>query len=126
MILLDTCSLLWLAQGSKKLSAACRRRISHSPGVLISAITAFEIAIKVRFGKLELPALPGEWLETVLEHHDISVVPLDQRICIAAAELPDIHRDPCDRFIIATARLNHWPIATQDRRFEQYGVEVVG
>jgi PIN domain nuclease of toxin-antitoxin system len=47
-------------------------------------------------------------------------------ICIAAAELPPIHNDPCDRFIIATALHNDSPVVTTDERFEKYGVTVLG
>ena len=124
-MLLDTCALLWLASDSKELSPAARKRIQTTPDLHVSAITGFEIALKNRFGKLVFPAQPDEWLETVLLHHRIDVVPLDLQICTAAAQLPTIHRDPCDRFIIATARVNHWPVVTADARFADYGVEIV-
>ena len=51
--------------------------------------------------------------------------PLTLDVCIAAAELPSLHDDPCDRFIIATAKLNDWTVVTADERFEKYGVTVV-
>jgi len=124
-MLLDTCALLWLAAGSKNLSATARRRIKAAPDLHISAITGFEIALKNRSGKLVLPARPEEWLDVVLAHHGIDVVPLDLQVCTASVHLPAIHRDPCDRFIIATARLNHWPVVTADTRFEDYGIEIV-
>ncbi len=124
-MLLDTCALLWLAQGSEKLSREAREQIHSSPTVHISAITGFEIGIKCRAGKLLLPALPAEWLKVVLEHHGISVIPLDLSICITATELPMVHRDPCDRLIIATARVYGWPVVTGDPRFQGYGVPVI-
>ena len=124
-MLLDTCALLWLAAGSKELSPVARKRIQATPDLHISALTGFEIALKNRSGKLVLPAQPDEWLEVVLSHHGIDVIPLDLQICTTAVQLPTIHRDPCDRFIIATARINHWPVVTADRHFEEYGIEVV-
>ncbi len=45
--------------------------------------------------------------------------------CVAAAELPRIPDDPCDRFIIATAKLKHFPVVTTDDRFAVYGIEVI-
>jgi PIN domain nuclease of toxin-antitoxin system len=125
LMLLDTCALLWLAAGGHELTQTARERISTGATVHISAITGFEIGIKYRSRKLELPTLPSEWLRAVLDHHDIGVVPLDLPTCVAATELPMIHRDPCDRLIIATARMQSWPIITADDRFKAYGVEVV-
>jgi PIN domain nuclease of toxin-antitoxin system len=125
VMLLDTCALLWLAAGGGQLSPTARSRIAGADALHISAITGFEIAIKGRSGKLKLPAMPSEWLRTVLDHHGIDVVPLDLAICVAATELPLVHRDPCDRFIIATARAHGWPVVTADARFRDYGIEVV-
>jgi len=68
---------------------------------------------------------PRDWIEAVLAHHRIAVVPMDQQVCVAATELPPVHADPCDRLIIATARMNRWPVATADSLLAQYGVDVV-
>ncbi len=124
-MLLDTCALLWLTEGGENLSREARKRIDNAAGLHISAITGFEIGLKCRSGKLELPALPAEWLKVVLDHHDIKTVPLDLYLCVAATELPTIHRDPCDRLIIATAKMNGWSIVTADTRFSMYDVEVI-
>ena len=124
-MLLDTCALLWLAEGGGRLSDTARARIATEPIVRVSAITGFEIGLKVSRRKLELPVPPAEWLDTVIEHHQLAIVPLDLDVCVAATELPPVHRDLCDRFIIATARRNHWPVVTGDDVFEQYGVEVI-
>ncbi|MEA1972786.1 MAG: type II toxin-antitoxin system VapC family toxin [Candidatus Cloacimonadota bacterium] len=125
MIMLDTCALLWLASGGGKLSEAALEQIDSVPAVCISAISAFEISLKYRQGKLELPVLPDEWFRVVLEHHDISVRSLDIDICIAANDLPPVHKDPCDRLIIATAKLHNFPVVTGDSRFEEYDIEVI-
>ena len=124
-MLLDTCALLWLAAGGKALSPVARSRMGTADQLQVSAVTGFEIAVKYRSGKLKLPALPAEWLVTVLDHHGIEWVPLDLALCVAATELPLVHRDPCDRFIIATARAKGWPVVTADARFRDYGIEVV-
>lgn len=124
-MLLDTCALLWLAEGGALLSEKAREGITVAPAVYVSAISGFEVGLKYRNGKLELPAPPGVWFKQVVDHHDLAVLPLDAEICVAAAELPAFHKDPCDRFIIATARLNNLAVITGDPRFGQYGVEVV-
>jgi PIN domain nuclease of toxin-antitoxin system len=124
-VILDTCALLWLAEGSKKLSRSTLKEINESPAVYVSAISGFEIAIKTAKGKLKLPKPPQEWFEKIVEHHGLTVLPLELNACVAAAELPPIHDDPCDRFIIATAKLNDLPVITVDERFEKYGLAVL-
>ena len=124
-VILDTCALLWLAGGDKKLSRAALKEINAAPVVYVSAISGFEVDIKAAKGKLKLPHPPQEWFEKVVEHHGLTVLPLKVDVCIAAAGLPPIHDDPCDRFIIAAARLHDLPVVTADERFEQYGVTVL-
>ena len=124
-VILDTCALLWLANGDKKISRATLKQINESPAVYVSAISGFEIAIKVAKGKLALPHAPQEWFEKVVEHHGLTVLPLELNVCIAAAGLPPIHNDPCDRFIIASAKLNDLTVVTTDESFEKYGVTVL-
>ncbi len=124
-MILDTCALLWLASGDKSLGRATLKEINQAPAVYVSAISGFEIAIKVAKGKLKLPAPPGDWFEKVAEHHGLTVLPLDLSNCIAAAELPPIHNDPCDRFIIAAAKLHDLTVVTTDEQFVKYGVRVI-
>jgi PIN domain nuclease of toxin-antitoxin system len=124
-VMLDTCALLWLAQGGGELSEAALQGIEAAPVVYVSAISGFEIGIKAQKGKLELPARPADWFVAVLEHHDIEVLPLVLEVCIRATELPAIHADPCDRMIIATAQMHHVPVVTTDPLFSQYGIEVI-
>jgi PIN domain nuclease of toxin-antitoxin system len=72
-----------------------------------------------------LPHAPLEWFEKVIEHHGLTVLPLALDVCITAAGLPPIHNDPCDRFIIATAKLNDLAVVTADEHFEKYGLTVL-
>jgi PIN domain nuclease of toxin-antitoxin system len=123
--MLDTCALLWLAQGGGELSEVALQSIEAASVVYVSAISGFEIGIKVQKGKLELPARPANWFATVLEHHDIEVLPLVLEVCIRATELPAIHADPCDRMIIAAAQMHHFPVVTTDPLFSRYGIEVI-
>lgn len=125
-VILDTCALLWLASGSKKLSRAALKKINEAAVVYVNAISGFEIAIKASRGKLQLPYSPREWFEKVVEHHGLAVLPLGLDACIAAAQLSPIHNDPCDRFIIAAAKMHDLTVVTADESFEKYGVRVIG
>lgn len=124
-MLLDTCALLWLAEGGNRLGDKARTRIAEAPVVYVSAITGFEIGMKAARRKIDLPVNARAWLEAVIEHHGLSVVPLSLDVCVKATELPPIHTDPCDRFIIGTALVHDWPVVTADPVFRQYGLDVV-
>ena len=124
-MILDTCALLWLASRDKRLSRSTLEAINEAPAVYVSAISGFEIAIKAARGKLKLPCPPQEWFEKVVEHHGLAVLALELDVCFAAAQLPPIHDDPCDRFIIAAAKMNSLAVVTADERFEGYGLTVL-
>jgi PIN domain nuclease of toxin-antitoxin system len=123
-MILDTCALLWLAEGGDRLSKAARDRIENAPIVYVMSISAFEIGIKCRSGKLRLPMPVAEWFQAVVDHHSLAVQPLDWNVCLAAAELPSLHKDSCDRFIIAAAKMRRMPVVTSDNSFAAYGIEV--
>ena len=124
-MILDTCAFLWLAHDQGKFSAETLKQIDAEPVVYISPITGFEIGIKYKTGKLHLPVPPENWIPEILDHHQIGIADLNIDICVKATQLPFIHRDPCDRFIIATALILGLPVVTADRRFAEYGVEVM-
>ena len=121
MILLDTCALLWLASDQTQLSETSRRAIAANAGNLyLSSISAFEIAIKVRNGHLTLPISTDEWIEEALQLHGIEEIPISSSVSAHSALLPQLHKDPCDRFIIATAQIYHLKILTKDKTIPKY------
>lgn len=124
-MILDTCGLVWLAMGGGPLSPSAREAIRSAAGVRVSAISAFEIGLKYAVGDLSLPCDPEKWYQEVLAHHSIDEVPVTGPIAIAATKLPRIHRDPCDRIVIATARLLGLSVVTADARFREYGVDLL-
>lgn len=127
MVLLDTCVLLWLASEQSALTERVKKTLlDHAGNLYISSISAFEIAIKVKKGKMELPLPPTEWIQDALRLHGIEEIPVNAEIAAASATLPDIHNDPCDRIILATARVHNMPIVTADKTIPQYpGIETV-
>lgn len=124
-IFLDTCALLWLGLGSKELPDAARKAIRHADIVFVSPISAWEITMKVDRGLLEFPCDPLEWFKQILEVHDLSLSPLSVEVLSQSATLPYHHRDPADRFIIASAMQENCPVVTADRKFSDYEVEVI-
>jgi PIN domain nuclease of toxin-antitoxin system len=124
-MLLDTCALLWLAEGGGKLSRKTLREIQNAPELCVSSISGFEITLKEANGKLQLPAAVPVWFETVLNNHGLTVLAPDLPVCIKAGQLPAIHFDPFDRLIIATALVHDFPVITTDERFAAYGVETM-
>ena len=124
-MILDTCALLFLANGDRRLSGATRDRLESEPVRWFSAISTFEIASKHRQDKLELPRPPLTWMRELSHRYELTEVPLESTICAQAAALPLHHRDPFDRFIIASALRLNVPVVTIDPKFTPYGVVVV-
>lgn len=122
MVLLDTCTLLWLTGDQAKLSDVAREAIlANAGGVCVSAISAWEITLKVSAGKLLIPLPPQEWYPAVLQHHGLLEIPVSGAIAIASALLPRIHTDPADRLLIATAIQEQIPLLTPDGHISAYG-----
>lgn len=121
MILLDTCTLLWLTTDQAALSDVALAKIGKSRGALyVSAISAFEIAIKVKKKKLILPKRPLEWFALALSLHGLQEIPISADILGLSVDLTEHHQDPADRIIIATAQLNKMTLLTPDRHIHQY------
>lgn len=124
-MILDTCALLFLASGDRRLSRSARERLAQEPVRWFCAISSFEIALKHQQGKLDLPLPPVRWLRRLEDRYALTELPLDSALCTAAADLPDHHRDPFDRFIIAAALGLRVAVVTIDPKFAPYGVEVL-
>ena len=124
-LLLDTCALLWLGAAPGRLSLPTRMRIEQTPFIHVSPVSLWEIALKYKLGKLELSLPPGEWFGTLKRAYGFSLLPLDESVMLESARLPLFHRDPADRFIIATAKIHSLDIVTGDGRFAQYGVNTL-
>ena len=121
MLLLDTCAVLWLVDDQSALSSEAAKAIRDNAGyIFISAITGFELTVKHKKGRLKLPQPPEKWYPKALELHGLREIPINGTIAVHAANLPDIHNDPCDRIIIATAQRHELDVITIDKTIPQY------
>lgn len=125
MIVLDTQVLVWWVNGDDALlSAPARRAIEgelESGRLLVSSITAWELAMLVARDRLALSVPTAEWLALLQEIEPLRFVPLDNGLAVASVELPgEFHRDPADRIIVATARRFAAPLVTADERIRSY------
>lgn len=123
--ILDTCALIWLAGDKSKLSDNALTLIENASIVFVSAISAWEIDLKVTRGSLTLPYTPERWFKEAIEFHKLTLAPLNLQVLYTANRLSLHHKDPADRFIIATAILEKAVIITADKRFAKYNVKVV-
>ncbi len=121
MILLDTCTLLWMVSDSSLLSDRALKTIRSNAGrIFVSSISALEIGIKSFRKKLSLPLPLKEWYELALSLHGVKDLPLIWEMTALAGTLPRHHDDPFDRLIIASALLHEIPVITPDASFRRY------
>ena len=116
MITLDTHAAVWWTQTPEHLSTIAAEAIRRADRILIPAIVFWEVSLLVRKERLRLndnqPV--GAWAQQVLAIPRVQEVPLTARIAIGA-DAADMHPDPADRFIAATAHQLDAPLVTKDR-----------
>jgi PIN domain nuclease of toxin-antitoxin system len=125
-LLLDTRVWLWMLGEPERLSRRARTLILDDDNeLLLSAVSAWEIAIKQRLGKLHLDGPADEWVPARMERTRVTPLPVLHHHALRVATLPLHHRDPFDRLLIAQAELEELPIITADGAFARYDVKVV-
>ncbi|HQQ77157.1 MAG TPA: type II toxin-antitoxin system VapC family toxin [Thermoanaerobaculia bacterium] len=128
MILLDTHAWIWwAAETPRRLSARARRAIADSPSVGVSAISAWEVAMLVAKGRLELDRDVLVWIRQALSLPRVTLVPLTPEIAVRSTRLGDgFPGDPADRILVATARELGAQLVTKDRALRRVeGVRIV-
>jgi PIN domain nuclease of toxin-antitoxin system len=130
-VLLDTCAVIWLANGDP-IAPAALAAISHAAladGIFVSPASAWEVGLLSRVRGAKQPAVsflpdPHSWFARLMGGPGIKEAPLLPEITIASSHLPEpLHGDPADRFIIATARHHQVPIVTRDGKIIEYAAE---
>ena len=118
-LLLDTHVLLWIAAGEDALGPRAKEAIAVGRRmVFVSAASAWEIAIKARLGKLDAPNDLGE----MLDHYRFTPLDVTTRHAMAVRTLPDLHRDPFDRMLVAQARTEGLTLVSHDPQVLAYEV----
>ena len=123
MIVLDTHIWVWWVHGDERLTRTQAEVIkaNETDVIGVSAISCWEIAKLVEYGRLELPCSLEEWFEEALSYPGICLLELTPEIAIESTQLPgEFHRDPADQMIVATARVYGCPLVTSDGRLLEY------
>lgn len=121
-ILLDTHALLWWFDDPNQISEIARNAIAEPHNVvLISAVSAWEIAIKRKLGKLDAPLD----LHHAINYCGFQELSITTAHGLATESLPLHHRDPFDRLLIAQAIVERATIVTRDIAFDEYDIEVI-
>jgi len=112
--------------GSRRIGSATAALISDSANdVFVSAVSAWEIAIKLAIGKLAVPPHPASWLPEQISRNSFAPLPVSIEHALAVADLPLHHTDPFDRLLIAQAKLNQLALVTADEKLAAYGVDLI-
>jgi PIN domain nuclease of toxin-antitoxin system len=118
-LLLDTHVWVRYINGSPSLKPAAIRAIEsarRTGAVYVSVISIWEIALLVRKQRLDLPIGVERWVQRAFELPGIQLAPLTPQIAIASVQLPDtLNKDPSDRILVATARIQGFTLVTRDK-----------
>src|SRR4029077_12533386 len=121
MIVLDThIWIWWLTLNEDSLKRGWRDAITNADTVVVSAISCFEMAWLVHHGRVEIPTELDTWFDAALDGAGVRLLPITPLVARLAVELPEHHRDPHDRIIIATAIVNDSQLLSADGRFSDY------
>ena len=125
MIVLDTHTLLWWIAKTPRLSTGAQASIEkeqeNSGEIMVSAISAWEIAMLVAKGRLTLSMDVDSWLHLVSQVETLHFLPLENKVLVESTRLPGtFHKDPADRMIVAQARALAAPLVTADEKILAY------
>lgn len=125
-ILLDTHTFLWWITDDQRLPDHAREIISNGDNELfLSAASGWEITIKAKIGRLNLPDEPQRFIPEQMKLNFIQSLPIQMSHALHVSTLPDYHRDPFDRLLIAQSQLEGIPILSSDPQIANYQVEVI-
>ena len=122
-VLLDTHALLWWLSDDPALTRTAARIVADTRNtVVVSAASAWEIAIKVRLGKLPTAANLMSDFCAAIEREGFDLLAISAEHGVRGGLLPGPHRDPFDRMLVAQSQAENIPIITNQRAFDSYGV----
>ncbi|MDR1031966.1 MAG: type II toxin-antitoxin system VapC family toxin [Holosporales bacterium] len=124
-LLLDTHVFLWLMNGDQKLNKRNQERIekivNSGARICLSAISIWEIGMLVAKQRIVLSQPIDKWINQAIEISSIKIIELANEILLDSCSLPgQFHGDSADRMIVATSRIKHMPLITQDEKILSY------
>lgn len=124
-LLLDTHTALWWWTGLRVLPEAARSAIAVAPSISVSAVSALEIAIKHRIGKLDMIGDPMINYPRLMAEHRFLRLDITEDHALAAGKLPGSHGDPFDRIIAAQALAENMTVITRDPQIAAFGCRIL-
>ena len=125
-LLVDTVVFLWWITGSPRLSARARDTLTDPHNeVWLSAVSAWEIALKHALGKLPLPEEPETLIPRLRERHRVEELALSEAAALQLPKLPTLHRDPFDRMLVCQAIAHGLTLVTPDPLVRRYPVRTL-
>lgn len=124
-LLLDTHALLWWIAGDERLSSRAAALIADGANeVLVSAASAWEVVVKSAIGRVEVPSPVDRFFTAQLQANAFVPLPIHMRHALGLSALPDVHRDPFDRILVAQAIAEELTLVSRDRVLRRYPVAV--
>jgi PIN domain nuclease of toxin-antitoxin system len=125
--LLDTGIFLWSMDQVEKLNAQAQAVLTASGAdeLYLSAASSWEISIKARIGKLDLPEPPPRYVPDRMRRQDIRALPVSHTHTLAVFDLPRHHNDPFDRLLVAQAQSEGMTLMTADPAIRKYHLEIL-
>ena len=120
MVVLDTSALIYWTLIPDALSEEAASAIIAAEAIVISSISIWEIALKVKQGKLEMPLTPVELVAKLEATDRVRIEPVTSAIWLASVDLDWDHKDPADRTIVASANLLQCPLVTSDLAIQAF------
>jgi PIN domain nuclease of toxin-antitoxin system len=125
-LLIDTHILLWTANADARLEQTAIDLIENpETELLLSMASVWEMAIKINLGKLQLGKPLKDFMEETTRLYNVELLPIQLEHLIPIESLPQYHRDPFDRLLIAQAMVENIPILSQDTAFHQYPIQLL-
>jgi len=123
LIILDTHIWVWWVHGDPNLPDNYRDVLKNneSSGLGVTAISCWEVAKLVQYGRLKIPGPVDEWMELAMNYPGVQLLPLIPEIAVESTRLPGtFHKDPADQIIVATSRILKIPLMTLDSKLQTY------
>ncbi len=125
-VLIDTSALIWWMCDPTRLSRLARSALASPPnGLLVSAVSFWEVGAKVRRGRLDLGSSFDDFVTTVQAMENVSILAVDLPTWLDVIDLDWDHGDPADRIIVATARRHRATLVSSDRAILAFYSEAV-